>query len=450
MDNGADFTTGSIPKKMISFMFPILLALVLQSMYSAVDLIIVGHYGTKEGMSAVSTGASIMHLFTIVIMSLSTGVTVLMGKYIGEKMPEKIGKLLGRAVFFFAIVSVLLSVLLIFFAKPISVLMQAPTEALDLTAEYISICGGGFVFVVFYNFLSCIFRGMGNSRLPLLFVLIACITNIFGDLIFVAVLEMDVAGAAIATVVSQALSVIISIVVIKKQKFPFKMERSYVKAGREITDFLKIGAPLAFQDILTNVTFLAICAFVNQISLDASSGYGVAQRIVGFIMLIPSSIMQSMASFVAQNVGAGEEDRAKRCMKFGMLFGVTIGVFVTFSIFFYGDSVSSLFTSESGVIACSFEYLKGFAPEAIITCILFSFYGYFNGHSKSLFVMVQGLIQSFLIRLPISYFMSRGESASLMGMGFAPPSATAVGIIICLIYYMYFVKSLKKTEVALS
>lgn len=424
-------------------MLPILGALVLQSMYSAVDLMIVGQFGTTEGISGVSTGASILQLFTFMIVSLTTGVTVFMGQYLGLNKPHKIGKLIGNAVCFFAALGIVLSIILALFARPISALMQAPKEALGLTVQYIRICGFGFLFVVFYNFISCIFRGMGNSRLPLIFVAIACAVNIIGDLVLVAGLKMNVAGAAIATVSSQAVSVIISLLVIKKQKLPFTMKKEDFRFGSEIGRFFRVGAPLALQDILTNVTFLAICAFVNRLGLEASSGYGVSQRIVGFVMLIPSAIIQSMSSFVAQNVGAGDEKRAKQAMKCGMLIGGIIGVPVALMAFFGGDMLSMVFTKDAAVIGRSAEFLRGFAIEAVVTSILFSFLGYFNGHSRSTFVMVQGLIQSLVIRLPVSYLMSIRENATLTGIGIAAPSATILGIIMCSAYYIYVNKKIK-------
>ena len=442
IENKADFTQGSIPKKLTGFMMPILAALVLQNMYSAVDLMIVGRFGTTEGISGVSTGASIIQLFTMVIISLTTGVTVMTGRYIGLQQPERIGKLLGNAVCFFTVLGIALSLVLMIFAAPIASVMQAPEEAFDLTVEYIRICGVGFIFVVFYNFISCIFRGMGNSKLPLLFVASACVVNIAGDLVFVAALKMNVKGAAIATITSQAVSVIISLAVIRKQDLPFSITKKDFGFGSEIIRFIKIGAPLALQDVLTNMTFLAICAFVNRLGVDASSGYGVSQRIVGFVLLIPSSIIQSMSSFVAQNAGAGLETRAKKALKCGMLIGASIGVPVGLITFFGGDILSSVFTNDPGVIQRSFEYLKGFSLEAIVTGILFSYLGFFNGHSRSGFVMIQGFIQSLLIRLPISYFMSIRENASLTWIVIAAPAATVFGIIMCTLYFIHNRKNL--------
>ena len=446
MNDRSDFTQGSITRKLIGFMLPILAALILQSMYSAIDLLVVGRFGSAEGISGVSTGASILQLFTFSVVALTTGVTVVMGQYLGTKEPHKIGKLLGNAIFFFIILSIILSIVLIFLARPIALLMQAPEEALDSTVLYIRICGLGFIFVVFYNFISCIFRGLGNSKLPLLFVGIACVVNILGDLIFVAVLKLNVAGAALATIFSQAISVIIAFFVIRKQDLPFKLSRKDLEFGTEVFHFLKIGAPLALQEILTNVTFLAICAFVNRLGLEASSGYGVSQRIVGFVMLIPASIIQSMSSFVAQNVGAGNEKRAKKAMVTGMMIGVIIGIPVALCTFFFGDKVASIFSKEPMYVLRAFEFLKGFSPEAIITSILFSFYGYFNGHSRSTFVMVQGLIQSFLIRLPFSYIMSIRPNASLTYIGMAAPLATSIGILMCIVYFIICNRSTKKIK----
>jgi Na+-driven multidrug efflux pump len=282
--------------------------------------------------------------------------------------------------------------------------------------------------------------------MPLVFVGIACIANIIGDLVLVAIFHMNVAGAAIATIGAQAISVILSVFIIRRRKLPFKMTLKDIRFSSEIKEFVYIGAPLALQDFLTNLSFLAICAFINRLGLDASSGYGVAQKIQSFVMLIPSAIMQSMASFVAQNVGARKEKRAKNAMKFGMLFGGGIGVVVAYVVFFHGDLVAKLFTNDAAVVTRAFEFLRGFAIESVVTCILFSFMGYFNGHSQSLFVMAQGLAQTFLIRLPMSYVMSIQKDATLFGVGLAAPTATVFGITLCLIYYIINSRKMKKNN----
>ena len=450
MNDKQDFTTGSIPRKMIGFMLPILAALILQAMYGAVDLLIVGRFGTTAGISGVATGSSIMSLFTFTAASFTTALTVVMGKYLGMGQPEKIGRLLGGAICFFTALAIVISVVLIVLARPIAILLQAPEEALSLTVVYLRICGAGFIFIVFYNLISSIFRGMGDSNLPLIFVAIACVVNIIGDLVLVAGFHMNTAGAAIATVVAQAVSVVASLVIIRKKDLPFKIKRGDIRFNEEISKIVKIGLPLGLQEVLTNVTFLALCAFVNRLGLDASSGYGVAQKIQSFVMLVPSSIMQSMASFVAQNVGAGEEKRARTALLTSIGFGAGIGIVIFAGVFFAGDMIAGLFTTDAAVIARAFEFLRGFAPEAVVTAVLFSYMGYFNGHGKSFFVMAQSLAQSFLVRLPLSYIMSIQPNAKLTGIGAAAPCATAFGIILCFIYdkkKMHLVKTLGRDDV---
>ena len=436
MNEKQDFTTGSIPKKLAGFMLPILGALILQAMYSTVDMLIVGRFGTTAGISGVSTGCSVINLATFTLAGLITGVTVLIGRYLGEHENQKIGPLIGTTIAFFTAIAAVLTVALIALARPLALLLQAPEEAIDLTVLYIRICGGGIVFVIAYNLISCIFRGLGDSQLPLIFVAIACAVNIVGDLLLVAVFHMNVAGAAIATIAAQAVSVALSLVIIRRRPQPFTLKKSDIRFdGAIIARFMKIGTPLALQEILTQFTFMALLAFINRLGLDASSGYGVAQRIQTFVMLIPSSLMQSMSSFVAQNVGANREDRARKALWTGVSIGAGIGFFVMLLAFFKGDLVSEFFTEDAAVVARSFEFLRGFAPEAIVTSVLFSLMGYFNGHGRSLFVMAQSLAQSFLVRLPVSWIASMQPNASLTWIGMAAPLATCFGIALCLVYY---------------
>lgn len=437
----SDFTTGSIVGKLVPFIIPILGALVLQAAYGAVDLLVVGRFGTTQGLSAVSTGSQVLNLVTFVITQFAMGITILIARYLGEKSPQYIGSLIGGSTLVYAIVSLILFVVMIFFAKPIAILMQAPQEALALTSAYIRICGGGIFFIVAYNVLSAIFRGLGDSKSPLLFVAVACVINIVGDLFLVAGLHLDAAGAAIATVVAQACSVVFAIVLLKKKDLPFQIYKSDFGFNPHCIRALKIGLPLALQEFLTQISFLALCAFVNRLGLEASSGYGVACKIVNFAMLIPSSLMQSVASFVSQNVGAGLEKRAKKTMFTAMCMGLVIGVFVFAFILFKGNILTSIFTTNEIVIEKGYEYLKGFALETIVTAVLFSMVGYFNGHDKTMWVMMQGLIQTLLVRLPLAYYMSIQPRASLTNIGFAAPCATIFGILINILYYRRMNKS---------
>lgn len=375
----SDFTQGSILQKLVLFMLPVLGALVLQAAYGAVDLLVVGHFGSTSGLSAVSTGSQVLNLVTFVVTQFAMGITVLIARYLGEKWPQYIGQVIGGSIVVFALISAVLFVVLVGFARPISVLMQAPEEALGLTS--VRICGAGIFFIVAYNLLAAIFRGRGDSQSPLLFVLVACIVNVFGDLFLVAGLHLDAAGAAIATVAAQAVSVVCAVIMLLKKHLPFKLCKADFRLNPQCRKFLSIGLPLALQEFLTQLSFLALCAFVNRLGLEASSGYGVACKIVNFAMLIPSALMQSMAAFVSQNIGAGSKKRARQSMFTGIGIGLAFGY---------------------AVFANAFAYLKGFAPETIATAVLFSMVGYFNGNNKTVWVMVQGLVQTLLVRLPMA------------------------------------------------
>lgn len=433
----ADFTQGNILKKLVAFMMPILGALILQAAYGAVDLLVVGRFGSTSGLSAVSTGSQVLNLVIFVVIQFAMGITVLIARYLGEKRPERIGAVIGGGAVVFTMMSVALFIAMVGFARPISVLMQAPAEAVDLTASYVRICGAGIFFIVAYNLLSAIFRGLGDSKSPLLFVLVACIVNIIGDLVLVAGLHMDAAGAAIATVTAQALSVVFAVMLLLKKDLPFAITKKDFRLNPQCRKFLKIGLPLALQEFLTQISFLALCAFVNRLGLEASSGYGVACKIVNFAMLVPSSLMQSMASFVSQNIGAGKKKRAKQSMFTGIGVGLAVGCVVFVLVLFKGDVLCSAFSTDAAVIQNGFAYLKGFAPETLVTAILFSMVGYFNGNNKTVWVMTQGLIQTLLVRLPLAYFMSIQPNASLTKIGLAAPVATTVGIFLNVGFFIY-------------
>lgn len=427
-------------------MLPVLGALILQAAYGAVDLLVVGRFGSTAGLSAVSTGSQILNLVTFVVTQLAMGVTVLIARYLGEKRPEQISAVLGGAAVVFTILSVGIFILLVGFARPISVLMQAPEEAVGLTAGYVRICGGGIFFIVAYNLLSAIFRGLGDSRSPLLFVLVACLVNIAGDLVLVAGFDMDAAGAAIATVLAQAVSVVLAVALLVRKKLPFAITRADFRLNPQCRKFLSIGLPLALQEFLTQLSFLALCAFVNRLGLTASSGYGVASKIVNFAMLIPSALMQSMASFVAQNVGAGNQKRAKQSMLTSIGVGLVFGCAVFALVMLKGDVLAGIFSPDAEVMQKGFEYLKGFAPETILTAILFSMLGYFNGNNKTLWVMAQGLIQTLLVRLPFAYVMSIQPNASLTKIGLAAPVSTLVGVILNVGFYLYLDRKGKRVQ----
>lgn len=431
------FTEGPILAPLIRFTVPIILALLLQSMYGAVDLMIVGQFAGDAGsVSAVSTGSTMMNLPMMIVFGLTMGSTVLIGRRIGEENFDGAGRIVGTSVALFGLIALVITALMLGLCHPFAKLMKVPAEAYDYTIQYVTICACGTVFIVAYNVLSGIFRGLGNSTLPLIFVAIACVVNIVGDLLLVAVFDMGAAGAAIATVLAQAVSVLLSLIIIRRTKLPFRFKAEYIRFnGFNIGQIFKLGSPIALQDVLTSLSFLVVNAVINNMGVVTSAGYGVAQKVTNFILLIPSAFGSAMSAFVAQNIGARQPKRAQKALLYGMGSALSIGVFMFILSFFFGDLLSVIFTREEAVVAASAEYLKGFSFDCMLVCLLFCFTGYFNGCGKTMFVMIQGLVGALLVRMPVAYLMSLRAEPTLFSIGLATPLASLASIVLCILYF---------------
>lgn len=433
-----DFTEGKILSPLIRFALPVLLALFLQAMYGAVDLLVVGQFGKATDVSAVSTGSQILHSITVVITGLAMGITVLTGQRIGEKRPEEAGRTIGAGIALFFVVAMAVTVPMVIWAGTVSRIMQAPEEAFGQTVAYVRICSAGTIFIVAYNVLGSIFRGIGDSKMPLITVAIACVLNIGCDLLFVSVFQMGAAGAALATVLAQAVSVLLSFLIIRRRELPFRLSRKDICFdGPVIRKILALGTPVAFQDLLVSISFLVIIAIVNSMGVVASAGVGVAEKLCAFIMLVPSAYMQSMSAFVAQNIGARRPDRARKALVYGIGTSVLVGFFMFYFSFFHGVWMSGLFARDREVILAAADYLRAYAIDCILTSFLFCFMGYFNGGGKTLFVMLQGIAGAFCVRIPVAYLVSRIAGVSLFYIGLATPASTIVQIVLCIGYYLH-------------
>ena len=438
MEREHDFTRGPILPSLLRFALPVLLALMLQAMYGAVDLQVVGKFGTAADISAVSTGSQVMHTVTVVITGLAMGVTVLLGQKIGEDKPEEAGRAVGCGICLFGVVALAVTAVMLLAAPQMSSWMQAPADAFDGTVIYVRICSAGAVFIVAYNILGSVFRGLGDSKMPLLTVAIACVCNIAGDLLLVGGFGMGVAGAAIATVSAQAVSVVLSLLIIRRRELPFALTRADIRFDRAVIGkILKLGSPVALQDLLVSLSFLAIIAIANAMGTIASAGVGVAEKLCAFVMLVPSAYMQSMSAFVAQNIGAGREDRARKALLCGMLSSFAAGLLMGWAAFFHGDVLAGLFAEDGAVIAAAWEYLKAYAIDCLLTSFLFCFIGYFNGCGRTLFVMVQGFVGALGVRLPVAFLMSYVSPGSLFHLGLSTPASTVVQILLCTGVFLY-------------
>lgn len=438
-----NFTEGAILPKLMRFMLPVLAAMFLQAMYGAVDLLVVGQFGSTADVSAVSTGSQIVLTLTNLIVSFSMGITVSVAQRIGQKRPQEAAQIIGTGLVIFAITGAVFTLLSIIFAGGLATVMRAPTEAFDFTKSYIQICGGGFLIITAYNLLGSIFRGLGDSKTPLIAVGIACVFNILGDLLFVAVFGLGASGAALATVAAQLISVVISFFIINRTPLPFTLRKSDIKLQSHCAyNIIRIGTPIALQEFLVEISFSVLLAIVNDIGLTASAGVGVANKVCAFIMLVPAAFMQSMSAFVAQNFGAGYKERAVKALKSGIAVSVVFGIAMFFVTFFHGDLLAGIFSKDSAAIADAWDYLKAYAIDCLLTCFLFCFVGFYNGIERTRFVMIQGICGAFLVRIPVAFIMQRIGNDSLFLIGLSTPCSTVVQIVMCFWAYVLFRKSI--------
>ena len=441
MKRETTFTQGKIMRPLISFALPVLLALLLQAMYGAVDLLVVGKFAEAADVSAVSTGSQITLTLANLVSSFAMGTTILLGQQIGGGNRSEMSKTVGTAIVLFTLVAVLAAVLLVAFAPWMCRLMNTPQEAFKKTVAYVRICGVGMVAIVAYNLIGCIFRGVGDSKTPLVTVAIACVFNIVGDLLLCSVFRMGAAGAAIATVLAQVVSVAASVLLMRRKELPFTLKREDLRLhGASLRKVISLGTPVALQSFLVNISFMVVLSIVNSMGVVASAGVGVAEKVCAFIMLISSAFMQSMSAFVAQNYGAGRMDRAKKALHYGTAVSFVIGVVMFWLSFFHGDVLAGFFAQDGAVIDAGADYLKAYAIDCLLTAILFCYIGFYNGIGRTKFSMLQGILGAFGVRVPVSFLMSRRANVTLFQLGLATPISSALQIVLCLGFMVYLKK----------
>jgi len=446
MNEKHDFTQGPIAKKMMGFAMPVFFAMLMQSLYGVVDIMIVGWFGTKADVAAVSTGAWIIWTVFSLTLGLASGITTLVGQKIGEKNYNAAVITIASSARFFLCLSIITAVLMEFLAVPCAKLMQTPPQAFENTVLYTRICSAGLVCAVAYVVLGAIFRGLGDSKTPLIAVTIATLTNIAGDLLLVGYFKIPVAGAAYATIFGQAVSVAVTLYIVSRRKRTFEYDKSALKYNKNsVISMLRIGVPMALQDFLVTVSFLAITAIVNNLGVTFSAAAGIAERICGLIMLVPMTFAQTVASFTAQNAGAGTDNRATAALRYGITASLTLGAFFAWLSFFHGDLLASAFANgKSDVIFAAADYLKAYAIDCFFVSFMFCFEGYFAGYGRTRFIMWQGIIGAFCVRIPVSYFMSKIEPVSLFKIALATPASTLLQLILFSCYFVYFNRKREK------
>ena len=385
-----NLTTGSVLGNVIYFSLPYLLSYFLQTLYGMADLFIIGQFEGVASTTAVSIGSQVMHMLTVMIVGLAMGSTVSIGQAIGGNDKRKASLDIGNTVTLFMMLSVALTIILLILADSIVSVMSTPEEAVAGTLDYLTVCFIGIPFITAYNIISSIFRGMGDSRSPMYFIAVACVSNIILDYIFMGALHMGPVGAALGTTLSQAVSVVIALIVIRRKNSGIKLEKSDFRPnGIVMKDILGIGVPIALQDGFIQVSFILITIIANRRGLNDAAAVGIVEKIISFLFLIPSSMLSTVSALGAQNIGAHKNERARQTLYYAALIASLFGLAVSIIMQFAADSVVSLFTDASDpegamVVQLGGQYMRGYVWDTLFAGIHFSFSGYFCAIGKSL------------------------------------------------------------------
>lgn len=430
-----DLTQGSVPKMLLRFAMPFLIANVLQALYGGADLFVVGQYDDAASVAGVAIGSQVMQTITGIILGLTTGTTILIAMGTGAKDDRKVAATIGTSVYFFTVTGIILTLVMVLFHRPIAALMHTPEEAMADTLHYILICSAGIPFIMGYNVVCGILRGLGDSKSPLYFVGLACIINIGADFLLVGGFGMRAAGAAIATVLSQGISFLTALWFLHRRGFHFEFTRRDIRFHKDLSRrIVTLGAPIALQDALINVSFLIITVIVNQMGVIASASLGVVEKIIIFAMLPPTAMAAAVATMTAQNYGAGLIQRMSRCLYSGIGISLVFGVSVCVYSQFLPETLTGIFTNDPAVITMAAGYLRGYSIDCVMVSFVFCINSYFSGQGNSWFPMIHSMIATFLFRIPLSYLCGKIDPTDLVLMGYAPPLSTLVSLLICFWY----------------
>lgn len=437
-------TQGRIAPTLLRFALPFWGPSFLQALYGAADLFVVGQFSGSAAVSAVAIGSQIMQTITGAVLGIATGGTVVIARHLGEGRGEAAGRAVGTLAVLFALLALLLTPTMALGARPIIAWMQTPAEAIFPAHRYLLICACGIPFIVLYNAISGIYRGIGDSKTPMYFILVACLINVGLDFLLAGALGLGAAGVAAATVAAQAGSSLSFFLYLRKQGLPFPFSRRVLRMeGSEVRAILRVGLPLALQDALVNLSFLAITMIVNTLGLVASAAVGVVERIIGFAMLPPSAFCSAVAAMSAQNIGAGKPERAWKALwcaiGASLLFGVSVCLFVQVCPM----ALPWIFDRNAAVMTAASQYLRAYSIDCILVSFVFCINGYFSGLGKSVIAFAHSMAATFGVRIPVTYLMSRIVTDSLFPMGLAAPAASLLSILICALVLLWMRRSMK-------
>ena len=445
-----DLTRGNLFGKMMQFAVPFLIACFLQTFYGMADLFITGQFNGAAAVSAVSVGSQVMHMLTVVIVGLAMGTTVCVSRCVGAGDKKQAAGFIGNSAVLFAGFAAVLTIVLLLCTGGILKILSVPGEALVQARNYLLICFIGVPFITAYNVISSIFRGMGDTKSPMIFVAIAGLINVGFDYILIGPMGMGAAGAAIATVGSQAFSVVIALYFLIRGKEAMQISRrDFVPDGRYLGQLLGIGLPVAFQEGMIQVSFLVITAIANSRGVDVAAAVGIVEKIISFLFLVPSSMLSTVSAVAAQNAGAGKHERGRLALRYGIGVCVTVGLVVFITCQFVAESIVGLFViGEPEVVRLGGQYLRSYSLDCAIAGIQFCFSGYFSAYGRSQYAFIHNMISIVLVRIPGAYLASVLYPQTLYPMGLAAPMGSLLSSVICLFLYRRLVSEIGREGAA--
>ena len=445
-----NLTSGSVLKNILYFSLPYLLSYFLQTLYGMADLFIIGQFEGVAGTTAVSIGSQVMHMLTVMIVGLAMGSTVSIAKAIGANDKKEASRSIGNTVTLFMLVAVALMVILLCLVHPIVAVMSTPSEAVSGTVTYLTICFIGIPFITAYNIISSVFRGLGDSRSPMYFIAVACVTNIVLDYVFIGALHLGPAGAALGTTLSQAVSVVIALIVILKKNTGISVsKKDFRPQHRAMGQILRIGIPVTMQDGLIQIAFIIITIIANRRGLSDAAAVGIVEKIISFLFLVPSSMLSTVSALGAQNIGAGKPERAAQTLKYATMIAVGFGLTVSVIIQFIAEPVVGLFTTDVAVKIAGGQYIRGYIWDCIFAGVHFSFSGYFCACGRSELSFLHNITAIALVRVPGVYLTSKLFPQTLLPMGLATATGSLLSVIICVIAYLLIFRK-KKDSILLN
>ena len=441
-----NLTTGSVFKNLIFFSLPYLLSYFLQTLYGMADLFIIGQFNATDSITGVSIGSQVMHILTVMIVGLAMGATVTIGRSIGARDKKAAALYVGNTTTLFMLGSIALAAVLLLLVRPIVSAMSTPTEAVESTVAYLTICFIGIPFITAYNIISSIFRGLGDSKSPMYFIAVACVCNIGLDYFFIGALHMGPAGAALGTTLSQTVSVIISLIVIKKTDTGIKLTKNDLKLEKAtVGNVLRIGIPVSLQDGFIQISFIIITIIANRRGLNDAAAVGIVEKIIGFLFLVPSSMLSAVSALGAQNIGSGQPKRAKLTLRYAILVTASFGAFIAIITQFIAPWLVGMFDDSPEVIRLGTQYLRSYVTDCFFAGIHFCMSGYFCAIEKSGVSFLHNSISIIFARVPLSYIASKRFPDTLFPMGCAAPIGSILSVIVCVIALAVISKK-EKTE----